>query len=362
MTQAITRAKQYLLVQAEHHFAETCHTMVFPRWAGFSVKKEEQASDVFARAVLADILLDVAEMDDEAGQFRVDWESIALREAQYVAQAKLRDRAGGWSYFPDLPELPPDADSLAAALRLFARIAPEYVSLCVEPVELVLQDAQPDGALNTWIIAPTDAPAQRRLMEKGVRRYWGRGTDIGVCARFYLALWANDPMRYGRAIRRGAQHIQGQQRPDGAWATTWYWGTAYGTGLCLRLLRDVGIGDLTQSKAVDFLQRSQREDGGWGTWQTVPLDTAHAIWAIAQVGAVQQATDIERAVHCLLDYQAEEGYWNPSPWIKMDVGRAQGTVRHTLTYQSTTLTTAFCLRSLLLARQISLQQEMRGAG
>ena len=61
-------------------------------------------------------------IDDE--HFKDTLQEIAHREARYVAQATLKGRAGGWSYFPDLPELPPDLDSLSAALHLFARVAP----------------------------------------------------------------------------------------------------------------------------------------------------------------------------------------------------------------------------------------------
>jgi hypothetical protein len=81
----------------------------------------------------------------------------------------------------------------------------------------------------------------------------------------------------------------------------------------------------------------------------VPLDTALATWAIGEPDARAHPNALTRAVGFLLDYQGRDGHWNPSPWIKMEVGRARGRILHTHTYQSATLSTAFCLRSLLIA-------------
>src|SRR5262249_34927275 len=132
--EALCRAVGYLLGQAEQGFAEVRHRMKFSFAAGFSGPHEEHSGDIFARATLANLLLDAADARPEA-QWALSLQAIARREAMYIAQSKLSDRAGGWSYFPTLPELPPDADSLSAALCLFSRIAPEYVPLCAGPVD-----------------------------------------------------------------------------------------------------------------------------------------------------------------------------------------------------------------------------------
>ena len=153
---AVERASAYLLIQAEQQFAEVRHVMKFSRAAGFTGLSEVQTGDIFARATLANLLLDIAALAPTAG-FASAFCSIARQEAEYIASAKVRNRAGGWSYFPGLPELPPDADSLAAALSLFVRIAPEYTELCREPVEIVLGLAHANGSFETWIVAPQDA-------------------------------------------------------------------------------------------------------------------------------------------------------------------------------------------------------------
>jgi squalene-hopene/tetraprenyl-beta-curcumene cyclase len=324
--------------------------MHFPRREGFHAREEEHSSDIFARAVLAGVLLDIREISEGDEYLRATLWEIAYREARYVAQAKLKGRAGGWSYFPDLPELPPDLDSLSAVLHLFARVAPEYTTLCEEAIRITLEGLLPDGSLKTWIISSKDPKEQLTWMKEAISLHWGDTTDVEVCARFFRALFAYDHDLYQFTVLRGADYVQGQQRPDGSWKAGWYWGPAYGSSLCLDLLRELGVGELAQSSAERFFLATQRENGGWGVWESVPLDTALSLWAIGRSVLANHPEVVGTAVGFLLNFQAEDGRWNPSPWIKMEVGRAKGQTSNILTYQSATLTTAFCLRSLLLVR------------
>lgn len=346
---AIDRAASFMLAEAAGGFPGARHEMVFPRWAGFRSGGERQISDAFARAVIADALLDVAE--HEEGERGARWVKIARREADYVAGARLRDRLGGWSYFPDLPELPPDLDSLSAATLLFARAARQHSPLCEGPIDLALDGLRPDGSVGTWIVAPGDGWAQSRLMKRGIRWFWGDGADVEVCARFFLALHLLEPVRYAGAIRGGTSFVVAQQQDRGTWNATWYWGEAYGTALCLRFLRQVGAQSGAVDRAAEAIWALQREDGGWGLWQSVPLDTAVAMEAVADSDAAGLEDRLRRAVRVLLDYQYPEGSWPATPWIKMDVGRAAGVVVRTLTHGNDTVTTAFALRALCRVRR-----------
>jgi len=354
LTSSIDGAKRYLLEQAADDFRETRHVMRFPRLAGFSAESEVQSTDVFPRAVLAGVLLDAAELDED-GAFRDSVRAIARREAEHVAGARRRGRVGGWSYFPGLPDLPPDLDSLSAALLLFARAAPDLVPLCAAPVALALNGAGPDGAIETWLISPDDEPPDRATMERGVALFWGSGADVDICAHFYLALWTRDPARYGEAARLGARYVQSRQGADGAWEATWYHGSAYPAALGLRLLRAVGGGEDAILRGVERLRGTERPEGGWGAHEADPHETALALWAIVCGGGDVPAATSVRAVESLVESQLSEGHWKPSPWIRMDVGRARGGPGPVLSYGSATLTSAFCLRTLLLARRRSTE-------
>jgi Squalene-hopene cyclase C-terminal domain len=348
MADARERASAYLLAQADRQFLEVCHTMNFSRAAGFTGSRESQSSDIFARATLANLFLDIAELAQMTALSSA-LRCVARREAEYIACTRIPNRAGGWSYFPDLPELPPDADSLAAALSLFVRITPEYTELCREPVALVLASADTHGSFETWIVAPTDEISDRARMQWAIRNLWGTGADPDVMAHFYHALWLWEPDRYGDAIRQGASKLIEMQQPNGTWRATWYVGPTYGTSLSVRLLRKIGMGDDARARAYRFMLEAQHDDGSWGDQFSAPLQTALSIAALRDAGPGWSLMEMRCGAEALLELQLADGSWIASPWIQMEIGRAVGKIVRVATYQSATLSTAFCLRALLLS-------------
>ncbi|WP_424975313.1 prenyltransferase/squalene oxidase repeat-containing protein [Dinoroseobacter sp. S124A] len=338
---AIDRAGAFLEAEGAAGFPEAHHRMRFPRWAGVGGGSVEHVAEVFAPAVIADLLVDAADLCE--GEAAVRWRAVARRQADRVAQARLSDRPGGWSYFPDLPDLPPDLDSLGAAIRLFARAAPEHLPLVGDPIRIALAGTEANGLPRTWIIAP-DAPLKaRKRMRRGVRWHWGDTVDPEVCARFFLGLHAMDAARFAPEIARGAAAIAAAQAPGGLWPATWYAGPVYGTALCAELM--VATGHTRAAEAgCAALAKAVHPAGGWGMWEAVPLDTAMALALLAD-GLPPEA--VTRAVELLLSYQNPDGSWPGTQWIQMEVGRALGRVRRRITWQSDTVTTAFALRALL---------------
>lgn len=347
ISEAIARATVFVLAEAERGFVGLRHEMVFPRAAGFTPVEERQVSDVFGRATAANLLLDIAELGRDA-EVAAAIREVVRREADYVAGAKAAGRAGGWSYFPGLPELPPDADSLAAALSLFARAAPQHLPLCAEAVALAVDGIAADGSMETWIVAPSDPPAERRRMARAIDTCWGRGTDVDVLANFHHALFLAAPERHQDAIWRGAGRVVALQRGDGAWAASWYSGFTYASGLCLRLLRETGLGAAAVAPAIGFLRRTQAGDG---SWRQLPLETACGVWALAEADPAGSQPEIARGVAALLGLQEADGAWPASPWIQMQIGRATGFILRVATHENRTITTLLCLKALLLGQR-----------
>jgi squalene-hopene/tetraprenyl-beta-curcumene cyclase len=347
---AIAHAADFLLAQAEDHFSEVRHTMIFPRAAGFSAEQETQSSDVFARAVLGSVLAEMASLSNDV-HFASEWRALACREADHVAASRVPWSEGGWSYFADLPELPPDVDSLGAALELFVRTEGKHAPLCNRPIALALASQSGEGSLETWIVPQTsDAPSdawRRERMRVGVENYWGGDRAVDVCARFFRALALYDADHYRTAINAGMKFVVRSQRDDGGWGGSWY-GDLYTTALCADLMKSrITDGARPLARAVEYVLRTQRDDGGWGARQSLPLDTAMALWILRDVDESKAFAPIVRGLGWLRAAQKRAGFWTPSPWIRMEVGRAQGQISHTLHYQSVTLTTAFCMRTLL---------------
>jgi len=348
--EARAAGRAWLMRQARAGFPGTAHVMAFPRWAGFLRGPQRQSSDLFTRSVLAGMLLDIA---DEAGDdpaWQAELRHIAGREAVRIAAARLRDRAGGWSYFPELPELPPDLDSLAAAVGLFARVAPQHLPLCEEPIRLALAQRRADGGIGTWLIAPDDPPALRARMRRGIERHWGDTVDVEVCGRFYGALRLADAAHHASVLEGGTGFLLAAQQPDGAWPCTWYWSPASAMELCLPAFDAASAAAAdARRRACRHLEARQHPDGGWGRWESVPLDTALALTLLCDPLSPKNEDAVARGIDALCDQQTLQGHWKATPWIRMDIGRAQGATTRTATYGCETLSTVACMRALLRA-------------
>ena len=349
--EAAARARAWLMEQARRGFPGTVHVMQFPAWAGFTWGAQHQASDLFTRSVLAGVLLDIGEAAGDDPAWQDELRDIARREAHYVAQARLTDRAGGWSYFPELPELPPDVDSLAAAVSLFARVAPEHLRWCERPIELALGGRRDGGALGTWLLAPEDAPGAQALMRHAIDRHWGDTVDTEVCARFYAALLLLNERAHAQVLDDGVRWLRAQQGSDGAWPCSWYWSSVYAVELCWPLLGRIDDGGDARARALEHVLTEQRPDGGWGAWQSVPLDTGFALGLLCRTEVQPPPDAIARGVAVLLDQQTLMGAWKATPWIRMDIGRARGAVSRSASFGNETLSTAVCLRALMRARK-----------
>lgn len=295
--------------------------MTFPRVLGFTAEPERQGSDLFARAVIGTWLLDTA----EAAGGDAELQALAVAQAEHLAANRLSGCAGGWSYFPGLPELAPDLDSLGIALELFARAAPQHLPLCEGPVRLVLAQRDAEGVIPTFLLAEGDPPERLAAMRRGLAHYWGQSRDADALARFYLGLRAAGH----RDVPAPLDWLAARQRPDGAWRVPWYAGAHTGTRLCLRLFEAEAPGHPAAEAARQFLRRPPEE----------PQPLALAQWDGG-----------EAALEALCAAQQADGGWAASPWIRMPIGTPGGPVSRVLLWSSRAVTTVAALRAITAAR------------
>jgi hypothetical protein len=315
---ASARARDWLLAAGEAGFVDARHAVTFPQALGFTAVPERQESDLFARAVIAMWLLDTAE--DLGGDPALH--KLAAAQAEHLAHHRVAELAGGWSYFPGLPELAPDLDSLGVALALFARVAPGHLPLCDGPVALALSQRAADGAIRTFLVADDDPPAPRDAMRRGNDLYWGNTADADALARFHLGLLACGR----RDVPVPLAWLAAQQASDGAWRVPWYAGPYAGTSLVLRLFESVAPEHPAARAARDFMARIPNE--------ATPL-------ALAQCRAGPAARE------ALLALQEPDGSWPPTPWIRMPIGRPSGRIVRELSWQSRAVSTAACMAALV---------------
>jgi squalene-hopene/tetraprenyl-beta-curcumene cyclase len=342
-------ALRFIVGQWQLGFGEARHIMSFPHEQGFRSTDEYQYGDVFQRALIADALCDANEPSHNQLEPIIDY------EVEYLTSARLSD-VGGWSYFPELPELPPDADDLAQIIQVLLRSKREtaVADYCEAPLSALLHhNIHPDGSFETWILPPEgERTDEQRRQAEFVQGAWGTGPDNDVMANLLYALHLYDRGRFAGTIQRGVAYLEAHQQADGSWLSTWYHGPYYGTYVCLRLLTAAKPDSPAIRRALDFLRSRQRTDGGWGIDdRSDPLSTALSLLGLA-IGQKcnHDPRDPDRAARALAyiqHSQEPDEAWPSCQFIRMEVGRATGRVQYVLSYGSRTVTTAFVMKAAI---------------
>jgi squalene-hopene/tetraprenyl-beta-curcumene cyclase len=356
---------RWLLGQWRLGLREAAHVMLFPPEAGFT-GPDVQLGDVFARALVAGSLLDADPHADGQLQPCID------REARYLAAAR-RAEPGLWSYFPALPELPPDADDAAEVLRVLFRhgaagelVPPARAAVPQEEIraclELAFGDcAHPDGSFETWLVPRGQGGAAARQREY-VRRFWGEGPDVEVMANLLDVAAAFDPVTYEGPVRRGTSFVLAAQDDDGSWPATWYHGRLYAAYACCRLLagpagappdatEQTATGQAALSRCAGFIEARVDGDGGWAAdadRDPDPVSTALALLALAEIRRADVTVPpalAERGLRRLARWQDPDGGMPAAPFIQMQLGRTGELAAQTLSYGSRTVTAALALRA-----------------
>jgi squalene-hopene/tetraprenyl-beta-curcumene cyclase len=351
---------QYLVREWRLGFGEARHIMVFSHDQGFTGTREYQYGDVFQRALIADTFCDGNET------LRGQLESVINYEADYLISKRRSTGIGGWSYFPELPELPPDADDLAQIMQVLLRSGRrlDVEKYCEPPLQSLLKDhSHEDGSFETWIIPATERTPEQERQAKFARLAWGMGADPEVVANLLFAMMLYDPGRFQEIIEKGSVYLRNQQQDNGSWESSWYHGPYYGVYVCLRLLTRVNVVLPTVQRAYDFLQNSQHSDGSWGTNGDSgdPLSTALSLLALAEMQmnmSLYGSCSRELAGKALVYLQECQDHtnqsWADSQLIRMIMGRADGEVRRVLSYGSRTITTSFVTKAATIWHQLML--------
>ena len=336
------------LTEWRRGFGEARHLMNFSWDQGFSGATEVQTGDVFQRSLLAETLCEAASLTGP------DLQPAVAHEVAYLLSRAQPQPPGGWSYFPELPELPADADDLAQMIRLLCVSGRrEHVpGSCNLALEALLQNgAHPDGSLETWILPAELRLRRQQRQARFVELAWGTGPDPEVMANLLHALHIYDPAAFAPTLERGLDFIERVQAADGSWSSTWYYGPFYGVFVAVRALAAVRPSSGSLQRALGFVREGQRPDGSWGVGGGADaLSTSLALLTLALAPPERtQASDSERAgraLHWLESVRRTEG-WSGCPFIQMNVNRASGGPVATVFYSSRTITTAFVLRAAL---------------
>jgi squalene-hopene/tetraprenyl-beta-curcumene cyclase len=333
------------MADAQEPFA---HRMVFAPEHGFGGSTPHQVGAVFPRAV-AGWSFNVARAGGaDISQAAVDANLRAIWDARRAGEP------GGWSYFPGLPELPPDADDLGQVALAGGSVRdPQRDEALIAARDLLIgEHLRADGAIGTWLTDSRSDQATQDRYGAAIELHWGRAYDAEVTANVVFGFAAIGLPFPADVVGRACEWVRSQQQADGSWASTWYVGPYYGTYLCSRLLASAAGFTESCARGSSFLRAKQRRDGGWGEGESDSLSTALAILGLTECGDDRADDALRRGIKYLAMTQGSSGEWRGVPLIQMDLARASGGKPRMLFHGSSLLTTSYALAAIARARGV----------
>lgn len=130
---------------------------------------------------------------------------------------------------------------------------------------------------------------------------------------------------YRPALERAMNYLREEQEEDGSWFGRWGTNYIYGTWSVLLALEqtDIPKTDPMYRKAVQWLKKVQRADGGWGEdnmsyhddgyrgefHTSTAFQTAWALLGLMAAGETE-SPEVKAGIDYLLATQEEDGVWN----------------------------------------------------
>ncbi len=248
------------------------------------------------------------------------------------------DPTGGWC-FADEWHGWPVSDCTAEALEALLHVPSSLVEVPRESVDagvrFLLQAQNPDGGFGSY-------EARKHTFDlewmNPAEMFGDSMTELSYaeCTASNLSALAAVRRRFPdlrrdqveRSIHAATKRLRALQNPDGSWDGVWGVATLYGTMFGVRGLRAAGASpdDPAIRRAVAFVERHQRPDGGFGEdWksclegryleaeQAHPTQTAWALTTLVMAGSASRDA-MARAAAWLSRAQTPEGDWE-SPFM-----------------------------------------------
>jgi squalene-hopene/tetraprenyl-beta-curcumene cyclase len=264
---------------------------------------------------------------------------LALNEPERVAardwllRQQFRQRhpytnaaPGGWAW-TNLPGGVPDSDDTAGALLALKSLAgrePEVTVRAVEAVTWLMALQNRDGGVPTFCRGWGKLPFDRSSADLTAH-------TLRAWAAWQYALPAPLQSNIHVRTRRALAFLRRTQEPEGAWCPLWFGNEhepdevnrVYGTSRVLLALAETNLCPEAAAKAVGWLRRAQKPDGGWsGGLAAGPCSVEETALAVESLcAALERCPDLKNDLEPVirrgvawLTGQIDAGRWlKPAP-------------------------------------------------
>jgi squalene-hopene/tetraprenyl-beta-curcumene cyclase len=150
-------------------------------------------------------------------------------------------------------------------------------------------------------------------------------SDVSARCAMLMAKVAQNHPEYAEPLKRTIEYLRSEQEADGSFFGRWGTNYIYGTWSVLLALEqtDLSKNDPMYTKAVAFLKRVQRADGGWGEDNfsyhdtnfkgkyhfSTAFQTAWAVLALCAAGE-GKSSEVKAGIDFILRTQQADGVWN----------------------------------------------------
>lgn len=358
-TRAIRRAEQWMLERTRYSdgLAAIYPSMMYVVMALDVLGYPENHPDVEeATRQFMGLMVDRASNADDPGFFFQPcfspvWDTAiaahALGESEAIPAAQLTKtadwlltkevrRKGDWSvkrpdvepsgwYFEFANEFYPDIDDTAQVLlalsKSHATDGAKQAAVTDRAVRWLLAMQGSDGGWaafdvdNDWhFLSAVPFADHNAMLDPTCPDITGRVLE-GLIAS---GVSANDP-----AVRRGVEYLRRTQQEDGSWYGRWGVDYIYGTYLALRGLKAAGEDDREAHvlRAGEWLRSIQNADGGWGehcssydnhTFVPAPSTPSQTAWAVLGLlaGGDTTSSSLHKGIEYLVESQRADGGWD----------------------------------------------------
>jgi len=297
-----------LVVGDRSAWCQTCLSPVWDTALSCLALQEVNAWEGFPEVTTALRWLQQKQLLDDPGDWR-----------EYRPQLK----GGGWAfefqnnYYPDLD------DTAAVAYAMYQAKEPGFQNSIQRAADWIAGMQSRNGGFASY-----DADNTYYYLNEIPFADHGALLDpptSDVSARCLLFLNMLDPEfpQYRQARKACLTYLLKEQTPEGSWWGRWGTNYIYGTWSVLMALEAGGESpDSPHQRAVDWLKRVQRKDGGWGEdndsyrddncqgqgYASTSYQTAWALLGLMSAGEVQ-SPEVRKGINYLLRTQKGDGLW-----------------------------------------------------